>query len=227
MPNILIVDDTPEILAANESHLTALGYNVTVADTGAKAVALLNETQYDCIVLDILLPDMDGYAICKAARGLTNTPVLFLSCLDQIDDKIKALMTGGDAYMTKPYNLDELAAHVHALIRRGEMGKMQRDSEFFIDRENRVIHTGSKSALLSQKEFDLFLLFYENPMKAFTKTEIAKLVWNEDAADGNAVPVNVMRLRRKLDFATRYIGVIDSEYGTGYRLIPPTMAAEA
>lgn len=221
MPDILVIDDEPEVLTANVSHFTGLGYHVTAADTGADAIARLNEKQYDCIVLDILLPDIDGYEICQVARSLTDAPILFLSCLDQIDDKIKGLMTGGDAYMTKPYSLDELAAHVHALIRRGGMGRTQKDAEFTIDQQNRIIQTGSENALLSQKEYELFMLLYENPMKVFTKEEILERIWKGNTADGGAVAVNVMRLRRKLDFAARYVGVIDNEYGTGYRLIPP------
>jgi len=221
MPDILVIDDEPEILSANTSHFAALGYNVTAADNGAEAIARLNEKQYDCIVLDILMPEIDGYAVCQAARSLTDTPIIFLSCLDQIDDKIKGLMTGGDDYMTKPYNLDELAARVHALIRRGGMVRTQKDAEFTIDRNNRIIQTGSKNVLLSQKEYELFMLLYENPMKVFTNEEIVERIWIGKAADGDAVAINVMRLRRKLDFAARYIGVIDNEYGTGYRLIPP------
>ena len=220
MPNMLVIDDMPEILTANTSHFSALGYNVTAADNGAEAIARLNENQYDCIVLDILMPDMDGYAVCQAARSLTDAPIIFLSCLDQIDDKIRGLMTGGDAYMTKPYSLDELAAHVHAMIRRGGMGRTQKDAEFSIDRHSRIIHAGDKNVLLSQKEYELFMLLYENPMKVFTKEEIVERIWLGKAADMGAVAVNVMRLRRKLDFAQRYIGVIDNEYGTGYRLIP-------
>jgi len=221
MPDILVIDDMPEILSANTSHFSALGYNVTAVDNGAEAIARLNEKQFDCIVLDILMPEIDGYAVCQAARSLTDTPIIFLSCLDQIDDKIKGLMTGGDDYMTKPYSLDELAARVHALIRRGGMARTQKDAEFTIDRHSRIIHAGGKNVLLSQKEYELFMLLYENPMKVFTKEEIVKRIWKENAADSSAVAVNVMRLRRKLDFAARHIGVIDNEYGTGYRLIPP------
>ena len=221
MPNMLVIDDMPEILTANTSHFSALGYNVTAAGNGAEAIARLNENQYDCIVLDILMPDMDGYAVCQAARSLTDAPIIFLSCLDQIDDKIRGLMTGGDAYMTKPYSLDELAAHVHAMIRRGGMGRTQKDDEFSIDRNNRIIQTSSKNVLLSQKEYELFILLYENPMKVFTKQELMERVWREDGMDTGAVAVYISKLRRKLDFAARHIGVIDNEYGTGYRLIPP------
>src|SRR5215510_13204332 len=114
MANILLIDDNDEILSANQSYLAKQGFNVTCADTGIRAIACLNENQYDCIVLDILLPDLDGFSICKAARTITNAPILFLSCLEETDDKVRGLKLGGDDYMTKPYSLEELAARINA-----------------------------------------------------------------------------------------------------------------
>ena len=95
MRKILLIDDNEEILSVNESHLTRQGFHVTCTDTGIKALALLKDNKYDCIVLDILLPDLDGFTICKAARTITDTPILFLSCLEEADDKVKGLMAGG------------------------------------------------------------------------------------------------------------------------------------
>lgn len=221
MPDILLIDDNEEILSANASFFAMQGYAVTAVDSGAAAITCLNEKQFDCIVLDILLPDIDGYAICKAARAVTNVPIIFLSCLDEVDDKIRGLMTGGDDYMTKPYSLKELGARVHVLLRRDEIGKMPKNTDFNIDHHNRIVQASYKNALLSQKEYDLFMLLYENPMKAFSKEEILAQVWQGRTIDDNTVAVHIMRLRRKLDFVARYIGIIENEYGTGYRLIPP------
>jgi len=141
MPDILLVDDNDEILTANREYLDALGFSITCADTGIKAISCLNENQYDCIVLDILLPDLDGFTICEAARTITDTPILFLSCLDETDNKVKGLMSGADDYMAKPYSLKELAARIHTLLRRTERSEKPRE-EFYIDRENKIVHQG-------------------------------------------------------------------------------------
>ena len=225
MPNILVVDDTPEILAANVSHLTEQGFGVTAADTGAAAMARLREKQFDCIVLDILLPDMDGYAVCKAARALTDAPIIFLSCLDEVDDKIKGLMTGGDDYMTKPYSLEELTARVHARIRSGERRPPSQNAGIRIDHEACIIQACGRSVFLSRKEFDLFLLLYEHPGRVFSKEEILERVWRP-SADIGTVAVHVMKLRRKIGFAEKQIGRIETGYGEGYYLEPPRPGSE-
>lgn len=219
MPSILLIDDNAEILSSNKNYLTGQGFSVTCADTGIKALACLNEQQYDCIVLDVLLPDMDGYTLCKAARTITNAPILFLSCMEEADDKIIGLESGGDDYMTKPYNMNELSARVSALLRRSEINMTLRDGTL-IDRRNRIIQTNEKSVFLSQKEFELFLLLHDNPKSVFSKEEIFEKIWN-GSSDIGTVAVHIMRLRRKIKFAENQIGQIENSYGTGYYFSPP------
>ena len=223
MANILLIDDNEEILSANKDYLINEKYDVTCAETGIKAIACLNEKKYDCIVLDILLPDLDGFAICKAARSITNAPIIFLSCMDDVDDKVKGLMAGGDDYMTKPYSMKELAARIHALLRRGKNDIAPLNGTgagFSIDHHNKMIQTPEKNIFLSQKEFDLFLLFYENPEKLFSKEYLSKKMCPL-GGDIKTVAVYILKLRRKLDSVKQFIGTIDSNYGAGYRLIPP------
>jgi DNA-binding response OmpR family regulator len=220
-PKILLVDDTEEILSANEAHLVTQGFAVTCANTGIKALAYLNVNHYDCIVLDILLPDLDGFAICKAARTVTDTPILFLSCLDEPDDKVKGLIAGGDDYMAKPYSLKELTARIQTIIRRGERTSFAGEGrDFYIDRENKIIRACGKNILLSEKEFNLFMLFYESPETVFSKESILAKIWRNSAEIG-IVAVWISKLRKKLDFAAAVLGRIESKYGTGYCLIPP------
>jgi len=219
MPDILVVDDTPEILAANVSHLTEQGFAVTAAATGAEAIDRLREKQFDCIVLDILLPDMDGYAVCKAARELTHAPIIFLSCLDEVDDRIKGL-SAGDDYMTKPYSLEELTARVHTRLRSGARRAPSRDAGLYIDYEAGIIQTCGKSVFLPQKVFELFLLLYENPRRVFSKEELLELIWRNNA-DMGTVAVHIMKLRRKIAFAEREIGHVETGYGEGYYWQPP------
>lgn len=224
MPEILLIDDNKEILDANASYLSKNGFDVTVADSGLEATALISSQEFDCIVLDILLPDLDGYAICKAARTVTDTPILFLSCLDEIDDKTHGFMIGGDDYMTKPYSLRELAARVHALVRRNERANViaaKEQDDFYIERSQRLIHTKQQSAILSKKEFELFLLFYDNPGVLFSKEAILNEIWKNSGTSQHTVTVHVTRLRKKIAFAEGAIGRISSAYGNGYRLTPP------
>ena len=219
MPEILLVDDNEEILSANESHLTRQGFDVTCADTGIKAIALLKDNQFDCIVLDVLLPDLDGFTICKAARTITDTPVLFLSCLEEADDKVKGLMAGGDDYMTKPCSLKELTARINAMLRRKGSKKIE-VADVSIDRDTKIINALGKSVLLSEREFRLFILFFENKGKSFSKEELLERIWYGNA-EMSVVTSLVLRLRRKIEFAENVIGQIKSEYGKGYSLVPP------
>ena len=218
MQNILIIDDNLEILSANEAYLADDGYCVTAVDTGIKAIAALNEKHYDCIVLDILLPDLDGFAICKAARTVTDSPIIFLTCLDDLDDKLKGLMSGGDDYMTKPYSLKELSARIRAQFRRGEIIGRQETGGFYIDADNRMIHTDGKNIFLSEKEFNLFMLFHNNPMKYISKEDIFEQVWKGAKTNPETVAVHILKLRRKMDSET--VGSIETNYGKGYRFIP-------
>lgn len=219
MPKVLLIDDNGEILSANRDYLTGQGYDVTCADTGIKALARLDEHQYDCIVLDVLLPDLDGFTLCKAARTVTNTPILFLSCLEESDDKVKGLMAGGDDYMTKPYSLKELRARIETIMRRGEHRGEPR-GDFYIDHDNHLIHALGKNVLLSEREFKLFLLFYENPKTVFSKEDLLDRIWYGNAEPG-VVAVLVLKLRRKIEFAESVIGKIENDYGAGYYLTPP------
>jgi DNA-binding response OmpR family regulator len=224
MPDILLIDDNEELQSLNLSHLTAQGFSVTCAYTGIKAIACLNERRYDCIVLDILLPDLDGYAICKAARTETDTPILFLSCLNDSGDKVKGLMTGGDYYMTKPYSLKDLSMCIRALIRQSERPGIPR-GELYIDSDNKVLRVCGKYVLLSAREFKLFKVLYENQDTMFSKEALLEAVWH-NKADAGVVAVMILKLRRKIEFAECIIGSVENTYGTGYRFVPPKMEAE-
>ena len=216
MIKILIVDDCPVILEANLSHLTDEGFNVTAVDTGTQALECLKENQYDCVVMDIMLPDIDGFSLCKSARDFTSAPIIFLSSMDEDDDKIKGLMIGGDDYITKPYNLQELSARIRVLLRREQQNKKCFSfGEVSIDMKKRVVTSPDKRVLLSQKEFELFILLFENPHKKFSKDDVFKAIW-PDGADIGTVAVHIMKLRRKLDFAKNEIGTIENDYKLGY-----------
>ena len=132
----------------------------------ADALELLGRQGYDCILLDVLLPDMNGFELCEAVRSLTSAPILFLSCMDDEADKIKGLMAGGDDYITKPYSLKELAARVYAQVRRSSM------KGFVIDHQNQLLRIDNRIIPLAQKEFELFLFLLGNSGRILSAAEL-------------------------------------------------------
>lgn len=211
---LLAVDDEPDILRTNCMYLEARGYQVDTAACGKEALELLKKHSYDCILLDVLLPDMNGFALCEAVRSLTSAPILFLSCMDDEEDKIKGLMAGGEDYITKPYSLKELAARVYAQVRRTAMKK------FSIDHENQFLHIDNRIIPLAQKEFELFLFLLGNSGRILSAAELYQEIWRTGKPDNaNTVAVHIKRLRHKLEDAETVIGRIETVRGEGYRLI--------
>lgn len=212
---LLAVDDEPDILRTNRRYLEARGYQVDSAACAQEALELLKKQSYDCILLDVLLPDMNGFTLCEAVRALTSAPILFLSCMDDEEDKVRGLMAGGDDYITKPYSLKELAARVYAQVRRSTM------NGFVIDHQNQILRFDNRIIPLAQKEFDLFLFLLDNPGRILTAAELYREVWHTGKADSaNTVAVHMTRLRRKLKEAEPMIGRIETIRGEGYRFLP-------
>lgn len=216
---LLAVDDEPDILRTNQRYLEARGYQVDTAVCAADALALLKEQNYDCILLDVLLPDMNGFMLCEAVRTLTTAPILFLSCMDDEEDKIKGLMAGGDDYITKPYSLKELAARVFAQVRRGSM------KGFVIDHQNQLLQIDNQIIPLSQKEFELFLFLLGNTDRVLPAVELYREIWHTGKPDSaNTVAVHIKRLRQKLEHMESVVGRIETIRGEGYRFIAKTKA---
>ena len=221
MADILLVDDNRDILDTNEEHLESEGYNVTTVESGIRAVSLLNERTFDCIILDIMLPDIDGFTICRAARSVSDTPIIFLSALDATEDKVKGLLTGADDYITKPYSLQELSARIVAQLRReNRLTRTASPPVVSIDKGNRLVQAGDSNVALSQKEFELFMLMYKNQGRIFSKEELFAKIWG-DGSDVGTVAVHIFKLRRKLDSISSYIGTIRNDYRNGYLMEMP------
>ena len=220
MERLLLVDDNPDILEANRSYFEDLGYDAVACESGRAAVSLLRGERFDCIVLDVMMPGMDGYEVCRVVRETSDTPVIFLSCLDRPDDKVKALMLGGDAYLVKPYDLRELRAQVTACVRRSRRPDRS-EPDFTIDWERRVVRLHERCAVLSKKEMALLRLFCEAPDKLLHKEALCAALWPGEAADEVRLQGMVRNLRRKITFAQDRIGQIASVYGEGYRLLIP------
>lgn len=215
---ILFIDDNPDILEANQSYFDEHGFEAAVCRNGAEAVALLRKKTFSCVVLDVSMPGMDGYEVCREIRRWYDMPVIFLSCLDQPEDRVRGLMLGGDVYMTKPYELRELHAQVLACLRR-KVGTFTLSSgDFFIDRERRIVRNHEHCAILSKKEMALLLTLLDQPGKTVFKEKLCSTLWPGEVSDENQLQSLVRNLRRKVGFAAVSMGRIENVYGTGYRI---------
>lgn len=216
---LLAVDDEPDILRTNRKYLEARGYKVDTATSAGAALDLLRQNRYDCILLDVLLPDLNGFELCKAVRDLTFAPILFLSCMDDEEDKVSGLMAGGDDYITKPYSLKELAARVYAQVRRSAM------KGFTIDHNQQSLTVDSHVIPLAQKEFELFLYLLGNSGRVLSSEELYREVWKNGKPDtANSVAVYIARLRHKLEDVGNRVGFIETVRGEGYEFHPKAEA---
>ncbi|MDQ2883974.1 MAG: response regulator transcription factor [Actinomycetota bacterium] len=218
---VLIVEDELRMAALLKRGLEEDGYAVDVVNTGTDAVWQANEFSYDAVVLDVMLPGMDGVGVCRRLRESGRwMPVLMLTARDSVEDRVRGLDAGADDYLTKPFSFAELSARIRALIRRGAV---ERPSELHaadlrLDPATRQAWRGQVELDLSTKEFALLELFLRHRGQVLTRTRILEHVW-DFAYDGvsNVVDQYVLYLRRKID---RPFGLeqLETVRGAGYRL---------
>ena len=203
---ILVVDDEPSITDAVATALTYEGFDVRSESTGRGALAAANAFRPDLIVLDIMLPDLDGLEVTRRLRsdGL-RMPVLFLTARDATEDKVSGLTVGGDDYVTKPFSLAEVVARVRAVLRRtsptgGPAEGLLRFEDLVMDEESREVWRDGTPVHLTATEFNLLRYFLQNPRRVLSKAQILDHVWQYDFdGDANVVETYVSYLRKKLD----------------------------
>ena len=202
---ILVVDDEPSITDAVATALTYEGFDVRSESTGRGALAAATAFRPDLIVLDVMLPDLDGFEVTRRLRsdGL-RTPVLFLTARDATDDKVSGLTVGGDDYVTKPFSLAEVVARVRAILRRtqaaGEEDSTLRFADLVLDEETHEVWRAGTPVHLTATEFNLLRYFMLNPRRVLSKAQILDHVWHYDFdGDDNVVETFVSYLRKKLD----------------------------
>ncbi|MBP2705568.1 response regulator transcription factor [Microbispora sp. RL4-1S] len=221
---LLVVDDEPNIRELLSVSLRYAGFEVVTAADGREAVSLAERTRPDLIVLDVMLPDMDGFAVTDRLRAAgRRTPVLFLTARDAADDKISGLRRGDD-YVTKPFSLEEVLARIRAVLRRTRGGNPAptrlRVADLEMDEESREVWRGGKAVRLSPTEFKLLHYFMINQGRVLSKAQILDHVWNYDfGGDRNVVESYVSYLRRKVDSSESKL--IHTLRGVGYVLRAP------
>ncbi|MFI5958030.1 response regulator transcription factor [Cryptosporangium sp. NPDC051539] len=229
---LLVVDDEPNIVELLDTSLSYAGFEVRTATSGREAVAATSEFIPDLIVLDVMLPDLDGFEVLRLLRGSgTRIPVLFLTARDGTDDKISGLTLGADDYVTKPFSLGEVLARVRAVLRRvaevpmvaertSDASARSAFADVEVDRETHEVWKAGKPVTLSPTEFRLLQYFLDNPGKALSKATILDHVWHYDfGRDSNIVESYVSYLRKKVD--TTEPRLIHTIRGVGYALRVP------
>jgi two-component system OmpR family response regulator len=224
-PEVLVVDDEPSIVDAVSTTLRYEGFSVREARTGRAALAAAQEAPPDLIVLDIMLPDMDGLEVTRRLRadGI-RTPVLFLTARDALEDKIAGLTVGGDDYVTKPFALAEVVARVRAILRRTGADNQESSrltfADVVLDEDTHEVWRAGQPVHLSATEFALLRFFLQNPRRVLSKAQIVDHVWHYDfGGDPSIVETYVSYLRKKLD----RLGppLIQTVRLVGYRLREP------
>ncbi|MDG4823081.1 response regulator transcription factor [Asanoa sp. WMMD1127] len=222
---LLVVEDDPNILELLSASLKFAGFEVSTATSGSSAVSAAKDRRPDLVVLDVMLPDLDGFEVIRLMReGGTRTPVVFLTARDATDDKIRGLTLGGDDYVTKPFSLEELTARIRAVLRRTSAGDQSASRLTFadleLDEETHEVYRAGQRVQLSPTEFKLLRYLMLNANRVLSKAQILDHVWNYDfRGDDNIVESYISYLRRKIDNGQPRL--IHTLRGVGYVLRKP------
>lgn len=215
--NILIVEDEPSIQTILRELLQDAGYGVTTASDGVEGIALFQQEAYDLVLLDIMIPKLDGYGVCKAIREISNTPIIMLTALEEEEAQVKAFELQVDDYITKPFSVKLVLLRMEAVLRRTAESRettLLRHREIQVDREAMEVRVHGRPVALTRIEYALLCLFLEHPGRVFTRENLLNMVWGYDyMGEEKAVNIHIMNLRRKLG-----IDPIETIRGVGYRL---------
>ena len=218
---ILVVDDEHNIRDLASLYLQKEGFSVETAANGKDAVARFGDVQPAMVILDVMMPGMDGFEVCRELRRTSDVPILMVTARSEDVDKIVGLELGADDYMTKPFNPREMVARVKAILRRFEGGRKPQNAisvaNLSVDKARREARIEDVPISLRTKEFDLLVAFVENPGIALTREQLLEGVWGYDyAGETRTVDVHVQHLRSKLNGADV---AIETLRGVGYKLV--------
>jgi DNA-binding response OmpR family regulator len=223
MTKILVVDDEPTLVATLKYNLERERYEVITATEGAGAIEIARSSRPDLVLLDLMLPGMDGIEVCRVLRKDTDVPILMLTAKGTEIDKVVGLEVGADDYLTKPFGMRELMARVKALLRRSSATE-RRDGELFVsgdlqaDMSRRQAFKGGRPLTMKPKELELLAFLIRNRGRAFTREQLLSQIWGYDfAGDSRTVDVHVRWLRQKIEEAPDRPGRLVTVRGTGYR----------
>lgn len=226
---ILIADDEKEIRDLLKKYLEREQYQIDLAVNGEDALRLFDKNLYHIVILDLMMPKLDGIEVCRRLRTKTNVPILMLTAKDQEVDKLLGLGIGADDYITKPFSIHEVVARVKALIRRSFI--RDNDDNLFektlitfrgltVNLKNYTLTIADKEIPLTAKEFELLRFFVTQPEQVFTKTQLFHNVWGSDyIEDDNTVMVHIRKLRKKVEADPSNPKFIQTVWGIGYKFV--------
>ncbi|USG66442.1 response regulator transcription factor [Brevibacillus ruminantium] len=226
--HILLVEDDPEIARIVRDHLRREGHDVTWSTSGMEGWEDFQTGSFDLVLVDLMLPEMDGFTLCKNIRLVSDVPLLIMSARQEDESKVRGLALGADDYVTKPFSLLELSARIASHLRRYRRYQNHADSSelltfkhgLAIDREKRMVFVNEEEVTLTAKESALLLLLVAHPHRTFSKKELYEHVWQQADTEGNnTVTVHVKSLRDKLGDTMREAAYIQTVWGVGYRFI--------
>ena len=226
MSRILIIEDEKEIADLEKDYLELSEFQVEIANDGNEGLQKALSEEYALVVLDLMLPGMDGFEVCRRIREEKNIPILMVSAKKDDIDKIRGLGLGADDYMTKPFSPSELVARVKAHLARYDrlVGSGQKQNDIVeirglkIDKTARRVYVDGEERAFTTKEFDLLTFLAENPNHVFTKEELFREIWDMDSVgDIATVTVHIKKIREKLEYDTSKPQYIETIWGVGYR----------
>ena len=226
MSKILIIEDEEAIADLEKDYLELSGFQVEIENRGDVGLKKALEEDYDLFILDLMLPEVDGFEICREIRNQKNTPIIMVSAKKDDIDKIRGLGLGADDYMTKPFSPSELVARVKAHLARYDrlVGTHQKENDIVeirgirIDKTARRVFIDSEERNFTTKEFDLLTFLAENPNHVYTKDELFREIWDMDSiGDIATVTVHIKKIREKIEFDTAKPQYIETIWGVGYR----------
>ena len=226
MKKILIIEDEESIAELEKDYLELSGFKVEIENDGEAGLVRALHGEYDLFILDLMLPGVDGFEICRKVREVKNTPIIMVSAKKEDIDKIRGLGLGADDYMTKPFSPSELVARVKAHLARYErlIGSGMPDNEIIeirglkIDKTARRVWVNGEERNFTTKEFDLLTFLAQNPNHVYTKEELFSKIWDmESIGDIATVTVHIKKIREKIEFNTAKPQYIETIWGVGYR----------
>ncbi len=226
MSRILIVEDEESIAELERDYLELSGFEVEIEASGETGLARALNEKFDLLILDLMLPGVDGFEICKQVRKEKNTPILMVSAKKDDIDKIRGLGLGADDYITKPFSPSELVARVKAHLARYErlIGSNVQENEIIeirglkIDKTARRVYVNGEEKNFTTKEFDLLTFLAQNPNRVFRKEELFSRIWDmESIGDIATVTVHIKKIREKIELNTQKPQYIETIWGVGYR----------
>ena len=215
---ILVIEDEKSIQNILKAFLEDAGYNVTLADDGMAGITAFHKNPYDLVLLDIMLPKLDGYSVCEMIRNESTTPVILLTALDDEDSQMKGFDLLADDYITKPFSMPLVLRRIEAVLRRAQNTDTNSSTltcgEIQLDTESYKVFVAGQEIVLTTREFEILRLFMENQGWVFTRQQLLDIIWDYDyMGDDKIVNTHIKNIRRKLN-----VDCIETIRGVGYRI---------